>query len=104
MLFSRSRLSDVRHVEACAERQPATVGTLSSRSGVVSDQRFSEYLIVAKQKRFGHRKIAHELKAKGLDAKSIEQVMLISRGQKLDAARGLAKKISATARKLYRES
>lgn len=60
-----------------------------ARSGLVSDQRFAEHFIAAKQQRFGHLKIAHELKAKGLDAQSIKQLTLASREQELDAARNV---------------
>jgi regulatory protein len=58
-----------------------------AQSGLVSDQRFAEHFIAAKQKRFGHLKIAHELKIKGLDAESINRLTIGSREQELDAAR-----------------
>ncbi len=60
-----------------------------ARSGLVSDQRFAEHFIAAKQKRFGHLKIAHELKTKGLDAESIKRLTVASREQELDAARAV---------------
>ncbi len=63
-----------------------------TRSGIVSDQRFAEHFIAAKQKRFGHLKIAYELKAKGLDAESIKQLTVTSREQELDAAREVWRK------------
>jgi regulatory protein len=58
-----------------------------AQTGLVSDQRFAEHFIAAKQKRFGHLKIAYELKAKGLDADSIKQLTVASREQEIDAAR-----------------
>lgn len=60
-----------------------------ARSGLVSDRRFAEHFIAAKQKRFGHLKIAHELKTKGLDAESIKRLTVASREQELDAARAV---------------
>ena len=58
-----------------------------TQTGLLSDQRFAEHFIAAKQKRFGHMKIAHELRAKGLDAESISRLTSGSREQELDAAR-----------------
>jgi regulatory protein len=58
-------------------------------SGLVSDQRFAEHFINAKQKRFGHLKIAHELKSKGLDAESITRLTVNSREQELESARAV---------------
>ena len=60
-----------------------------AQSGLVSDQRFAEHFIAAKQKRFGHLKIAYELKAKGLDADSIKQLTVASRKQELESARAV---------------
>ena len=58
-----------------------------AQSGLVSDQRFAEHFINAKQKRFGHLKIAHELKSKGVDAESIVRLTVTSREQELESAR-----------------
>jgi regulatory protein len=58
-----------------------------TRSGLLSDERFAEHYIAAKQKRFGHMKIAYELRAKGLDAESIARLTVASREHELDAAR-----------------
>ncbi len=58
-----------------------------AQSGLVSDQRFAEHFINAKQKRFGHLKIAHELKSKGVDAESIARLTVTSREQELESAR-----------------
>ena len=63
-----------------------------AQSGLVSDQRFAEHFIAAKQKRFGHLKIAYELKAKGLDAESIKRLTVTSREQELDDAREVWRK------------
>lgn len=60
-----------------------------AQSGLVSDQRFAEHFINAKQKRFGHLKIAHELKAKGVDAESIQQLTVTSRENELESARAV---------------
>ncbi len=58
-----------------------------AQSDLVSDQRFAEHFINAKQKRFGHLKIAHELKSKGIDAESITRLTIASREQELESAR-----------------
>ncbi len=63
-----------------------------AQSGLVCDRRFAEHFIAAKQKRFGHLKIAHDLKAKGLDAESITQLTVTSREQELGAARDVWRK------------
>ncbi len=60
-----------------------------AQSGLVSDQRFAEHFIAAKQKRFGSLKIAYELKAKGVDAESIAQLTVTSRQQELESARAV---------------
>ncbi len=63
-----------------------------ARSGLVSDQRFAEHFIAAKQKRFGHLKIAHELKSKGVDAESITLLTIASREQEFESARAVWQK------------
>ena len=60
-----------------------------AQRGLVSDQRFAEHFINAKQKRFGHLKIAHELRAKGLNAETITQLTVTSREQELESARAV---------------
>ncbi len=60
-----------------------------AQNGLVSDQRFAEHFINAKQKRFGHLKIAHELRAKGVDAESIQQLTIASRENELESARAV---------------
>ncbi len=60
-----------------------------AQSGLVSDQRFAEHFINAKQKRFGHLKIAHELKSKGVDAESITRLTITSREQEFESARAV---------------
>ena len=60
-----------------------------AQSGLVSDQRFAEHFITAKQKRFGHLKIAHELKSKGIDAESIARLTITSREQEFESARAV---------------
>jgi regulatory protein len=60
-----------------------------AQNGLVSDQRFTEHFINAKQKRFGHLKIAHELKSKGVDAESITRLTIASREQELEFARAV---------------
>jgi regulatory protein len=60
-----------------------------AQSDLVSDQRFAEHFIAAKQKRFGHVKIAHELRAKGLNAETIVQLTITSREQELESARAV---------------
>jgi regulatory protein len=63
-----------------------------TQNGLVSDQRFAEHFINAKQKRFGHLKIAHELKSKGVDAESITRLTVNSREQELESARAVWQK------------
>ena len=60
-----------------------------AQTDLVSDQRFAEHFIAAKQKRFGHLKIAHELRAKGLDAETITQLTVTSREQEFESARAV---------------
>ena len=60
-----------------------------TNTGLVCDQRFAEHFINAKQKRFGHLKIAHELRAKGLNAETITQLTVTSREQELESARAV---------------
>ena len=60
-----------------------------AQTDLVSDQRFAEHFIAAKQKRFGHLKIAHELRAKGLNAETITQLTVTSREQELESARAV---------------
>ena len=60
-----------------------------AQADLVSDQRFAEHFIAAKQKRFGHLKIAHELRAKGLNAETITQLTVTSREQELESARAV---------------
>lgn len=66
----------------------ALIGELG-QEGLVSDQRFAEHFIAAKQKRFGSLKIAHELKSKGVDAESIAQLTVNSREHELESARAV---------------
>ena len=60
-----------------------------AQAGLVSDQRFAEHFIAAKHKRFGHLKIAHELKSKGVDAESITRLTITSREQEFESARAV---------------
>lgn len=80
----------VPHVEDEAE-----LGTLLddfSRRGWLSEQRFTEQLIHARQGKFGSRRIAHELKGKGVSAEAVAAVLPQLQEGEMETARAVWEK------------
>ena len=58
----------------------------------LSDKRFSEQFIFSKKNKFGIKKIAYELKSKGVDEKIISHAIDSIRSEEFKLAQGIWKK------------
>lgn len=63
-----------------------------AQRGWLSEQRFAEQLIHARQGKFGARRIAHELKEKGVSAEAIEAALPALQESELETARAVWEK------------
>jgi regulatory protein len=63
-----------------------------SQRGWLSNQRFAESYVQQKQKRFGTLKLAHELRSRGVDESTVQQVLKTTKETELERAREVWKK------------
>jgi len=89
-----SRLELKRKLAPHAEDEAELEALLDdfSRRGWLSEQRFTEQLIHARQGRFGTRRIVQELKEKGVGAEAVAAVLPQLRESELETARAVWQK------------
>ena len=63
-----------------------------SRRGWLSNRRFAESYVQQKQQRFGALKLAHELRGRGVDESTIQQLMAAAKESELERAGAVWKK------------
>lgn len=87
--------SELQHKLAPHAEDKAELETLLddfSRRGWLSEQRFTEQLIHARQGKFGSRRIAHELKEKGVSAEAVAAALPQLQEGELTTARAVWEK------------